>query len=703
MGPLLARVAALAFRRPHPIVATWLVLLAAAAWLWPHQEDHLSSGGWEVSESQSARAAELLGRFDSTVSTLAVLVSGRSPEEVSARLDGVRAALVDVPQADAGAAIGLAGGTAALLPVVDRGPPAAAVDLATELRERLVQTTAATQTRVVGAPAVWSEYQDVSKRQLTRAELVAFPVVLVILAAAFGTLVAALAPLALGIAVVLLGGAVIYGLSLLAQMSLFVTSVASMIGIGVAVDYSLFVVSRFRAERRARGTEAALRAALATSGSAVVFSGITVVLSLGALLLVELNAIRSVAIGAIVVVVLAVLAAVTLLPALLALAGDRIERLPVGRRRGERDDGAGADRFWRAWVDRTSARPLVSLLVAGGLLAVLAAPLASIETANRYLEQLPRDSEVRAATEQLQRLVGPGFLAPAHVIVSDPAAADEIGRRVAALPGVAQVRPPLASRDASLFLVDVVLGFDAELPPAREALARVEQTAAAVAAQHGAEVVVGGATRLGVEVQDAVGGSLPKMIAFILGVSYVTLLVLLRSVILPLKAVLMNLLSVGAAYGVLVAVFQWGWLDWTGHASPGHIDTIVLVLVLAVTFGISMDYEVFLLTRIRELYLAGRSNTEAVRIGLTTSARTITSAASIMIAVFGAFALAGSSSIKQLGIGLAVAILVDATIVRLVVVPAAMQLLGDRNWWLPSGLARVLPAPAADRRLEPEA
>jgi len=394
--------------------------------------------------------------------------------------------------------------------------------------------------------------------------------------------------------------------------------------------------------------------------------------------------------------VLAVVAAVTLLPALLALTGDRIERLAVRLPRHERGDD-GENRLWRAWTVKTSAHPVLALALAGGLLAVLAAPLPSIETANRYLEQLPRDSEVRAATDRVGELVGAGFLAPVQLLVSDAAAAAEIQVRVAALDGVRAARPVLPVADGSWLLVGVILEFDPELPAARAALERVQRLAEPIAAAHGATLVVGGTTRLGAEVQDAVGGGLWRMIVFILVTSYLALLVLLRSVVLPLKAVAINLLSVGAAYGVLVAVFQWGWLDWTGFASPGHVDTIVLVLILAVTYGLSMDYELFLLTRIRELYLAGYSNAEAVARGLAASARTITSAAIIMVAVFGAFAVAGASSIKQLGVGLAVAIFVDATVVRLVIVPAAMQLLGDWNWWLPGWLARVL-APVREPR-----
>jgi RND superfamily putative drug exporter len=236
---------------------------------------------------------------------------------------------------------------------------------------------------------------------------------------------------------------------------------------------------------------------------------------------------------------------------------------------------------------------------------------------------------------------------------------------------------------------------DPDSERARSAYREATAVSRALAARANADVVAGGATAFSVDIEHELGGGLWKIVLFVLAFSYVLLFLFLRSVLLPLKAVAMNLLSVGAAYGVLVAVFEWGWLDWTGYDSPGYLDTIVPTLVLAVTFGLSMDYEVFLLTRIRERYAAGAGNERAVGEGLAASARVITAAALIMVAVFAAFALAGAPSLKELGIGLAVAIGLDATIVRLVIVPATMRLLGDWNWYMPS--PKVL---AHFRRLE---
>jgi len=683
MATLLARLADAASRRRRIVIGAWLALLLAGGWFSLHQSDRLSGGGWEVPGSASVRVSNALDAFPKFSSpALSVLVTGRSSAAVRSRLAAVRTATARDPNLRPDRPHLFAGGRAALLPVTYVGPTGAAIDVATRARHALVQTTPETRTRLIGQPAIWSNFQEVAKHQLARGEATGFPLILIILLAGFGTLVAALAPLAVGLAAVFLTGAVVYWLSHATEMSIYVTNMASMIGIGVAVDYSLFVVSRYRRELRAGAApDEALRRALASSGTAVVFSGATVAVSLAGLFVIDVNAVRSMAIGAIVVVSIAVLATVTLLPALL---GPGVERFRIGLpwRTGESGDPV----FWRRWTESVMAHPVRALALAVPFLLLLSAPLLAIKTYNRGLEQLPRGSEVRLATEQAQRFAGPGFSGPVHVLVDRHAQADLVAARLERVRGVARVTQPLTRRDGRRFLVDAYLTSDPESAAAQATLRRIERAAP--------EATVGGATQFGVDVDRAIFGGLPRMLLFILAVSYVVLLVLLRSVLLPLKAILMNLLSVGAAYGALVAVFQWGWLDWIGYSSPGYVDTIVPALVLAVTFGLSMDYEVFLLTRIRERYALHGRNDQAVAEGLVGSARIITSAALVMVAVFAAFAVAGAPSLRELGVGLAVAVGLDASLVRLVVVPATMRLLGDWNWWVPRRLAKLLPAPA---------
>jgi uncharacterized membrane protein YdfJ with MMPL/SSD domain len=665
----LARLAGVVSRRRRAVFAAWLALLAAGGWFSLHQNDFLSGGGWEVPGSPSLRVADTVEHDFPNVTTpvFTVFVQGG---DVQRRVAAVRGIVGGLPQVRAGAPLYRRG--AALVPVTYTGKTSNAIDEATTLRRRLVDPT----TKVIGEPAIWSNFQTVSKQQLAKGEELGFPLILLILLAGFGTVVAAVAPMALGFAAVFLSGAVIYGLSRSFEISVYVTNMASMVGIGVAVDYSLFIVSRFRRELHEGATrDEALARALRSSGTAVVFSGAAVVVSLGALFAIDVNALRSMAVGAIVVVCISMLASITLLPAMLAAVGARVDRLrlPLPWRTTE----SGSDAFWSGWARRVMRRPVTGLAVGAGVMLVLAIPFFWMQTFSRGLDELPANAEVRVATEQAQRLVGPGFGAPVHVLTGDPS----VVPRIARIPGVARVAPPIRSADGSQWLVDATLSVPVESSAARAVVDRIQAAAAGA--------TLGGSTVFDRDVTRAIFGGLWKMLLVVLAACYVVLLLLLRSVLLPLKAVLMNLLSVGAAYGVLVAVFQWGWLDWTGYNSPGYVETVVPALVLAVTFGLSMDYEVFLLTRIRERWLEHGDNERAVAEGLVRSARIITSAALVMVAVFFAFVVAGAPSLKELGAGLGVAILLDATLVRLLIVPAAMRLLGAWNWWIPQPLARL--------------
>ncbi|HEV3407901.1 MAG TPA: MMPL family transporter [Gaiellaceae bacterium] len=692
MEAALARLAGWTARRRTPVILVWLALIVAGAWFSLHQTDRLTGGGWEVEGSESVRASDLLRRFPEVSGIrFGVLVESASREETQAAVARARAELGEFEEMRPfGKPEIFESGQVVLVPILYTGEDRNGIDQATDLRRALVSDDGGASVRVVGAPAIWSNFQEVSKEQLATAEAIGFPLVLLILVAAFGTVVAAAAPLALGFVSVFLTGAVIYLLSRATEMSVFVTNMASMIGIGVAVDYSLFVVSRFRHRLHEGWTqERALREALATSGTAVVFSGATVVVSLAGLFLPAVTAVRSLAIGAIVVVSIAVLATITLLPALLAVAGGRIERLRVPRLGGGRESGR-TDRFWHVWTAQVMRRPVVALVGSAAVMLALAAPVVALRTENHGLAQLPRDAEVREAMERTAELAGPGYFGPIPIVTSDVQAAREIASAVGEVDAVARVGEPIASPDRRLHLVIATLAVDPDSSAARDAYFEVKAVSERLAARRGVDAELDGQTGFNIDVEKPLVGDLWKIILFILALSYVVLLLLLRSVLLPLKAVVMNLLSVGAAYGVLVAVFQWGWLDWTGYDSPGYLETIIPAIVLAVTFGLSMDYEVFLLTRIRERYGVHGDNERAVAEGLASSARVITAAALIMAAVFGAFTIAGATSIKQLGVGLAVAILLDATVVRLVLVPATMRLLGDWNWWLPRPLARLL-------------
>jgi RND superfamily putative drug exporter len=499
-------------------------------------------------------------------------------------------------------------------------------------------------------------------------------------------------------------GALIYFISLQVETSVFVTNMASMIGIGVAIDYSLFILARYREERdRGRDPEAARAEALSTSGLAVAFSGLAVIVSLAGLWMVDNQALRSMALGAMTVVAVSILTAITLLPALIAMLGDRVlpggivaKVLGVFRRRGERPD---REAFWVRWTTRVMAHPWRAVIGVSAVLLTLAIPLLSIETGTQAIKQFPKGSDVRIGNELASKQLG-GGTDPVQMVASfesagqarkDRAGIAAFTRRIESTPGVSAVAPPAFS--GSSVLIQATPSAPSESDATIALVERLrDHVVPATALAHLASVDVGGETARSQDARAQVSGSMWKIVLFVLALSYLVLMVMLRSLLLPLKAVLMNLLSIGAAFGVLVAIFQWGWFDsLLGFENQGALDTINVPLIFAIVFGLSMDYEVFLMSRIREHYLEHGDNERAVAEGLSTSARTISSAALIMTCVFAVFVLTGVPSIKELGLGCAVAIALDATLVRLILVPAAMKLLGSWNWWMPSWLDRALP------------
>jgi len=484
-----------------------------------------------------------------------------------------------------------------------------------------------------------------------------------------------------------------------------------MIGIGVAVDYSLFILARYREEREAGRDPFEARAlSLSTSGLAVTFSGLAVIISLAGLWMVDNQALRSMALGAMTVVAVSILTATTLLPALIAMLGDRV--LPGGivgrverffqrrfyRRRTAQELTTEKNRFWRAWTERVMAHPWTAIVGVSAVLLLLASPLLSLETGTEALAQFPKDSDVRVGNELASDQLG-GGTDPIQVVASfdgpvtggDRAAVVRFERELEGTAGVSGVGLPAYAGESVLIQATPSAPSESDAAVALVDRLRDSVVPASVLAQQ-AEVDVGGETARSHDVRDQIGGSMWKIILFVLSLSFLVLMVMLRSLILPLKAVLMNLLSIGAAFGVLVAIFQWGWLDgFLGFESQGALDTINIPLIFAIVFGLSMDYEVFLMSRIRERYMVHGDNDRAVAEGLSTSARTISSAALIMTSVFAVFVLTGVPSIKELGVGCAVAIALDATLVRLILVPAAMKLMGDWNWWFPSWLDRLVP------------
>jgi uncharacterized membrane protein YdfJ with MMPL/SSD domain len=734
MRETMNRLAEFLGRRRRWVLAAWVLIVVLALPFAAKQTEHLTGGGFDVPGSQSKRVSEALqDKFGSQADGIAVLLKaapgagtaeraaavGRVRREV-ATLEGVRLAPADGLRARRQ----LRDGGTALVPLSSNRSPDDLIDSASTLREDLEPGTAVDGVTpyLIGQPTIWAGMQEISKKDLSQAEASGFPIVALILLVVFGSLAAAALPLALGFVSVLVTGALIYFISLQMTTSVFVTNMASMIGIGVAVDYSLFILARYREEREAGRDKREARArALSTSGLAVTFSGLAVIISLAGLWMVDNQALRSMALGAMTVVAVSILTATTLLPALIAMLGDRV--LPGGivgrlarlarrrfyRRRPAPVRNAPVSPFWSRWTARVMARPWTAVIGVAAVLLVLASPLLSLRTGTQALSQFPRGNDVRVGSELASQQLG-GGTDPVQVVaefgaapsVAERAAVAGFARRLSTTPGVSSVAPPVYAADSALIQATPRAGSESDAAIALVGRLR-DEVVPSSALGHLATVSVGGETARSHDVRAQIGGSMWKIVLFVLALSFVVLMVMLRSLLLPLKAVLMNLLSIGAAFGVLVAIFQWGWLDGLlGFESQGALDTINVPLIFAVVFGLSMDYEVFLMSRIRERHLRHGDNERAVAEGLASSARTISSAALIMSAVFAVFVLTGVPSIKELGLGCAVAIALDATLVRLVLVPAAMKLMGSWNWWMPSWLDRALPDLSFEGAPEPE-
>jgi lactobin A/cerein 7B family class IIb bacteriocin len=716
MRDFMVKLAVFLGRRRRWVVAAWIAIVVLALPFASHQTDHLTGGGFDVPGSESKAVSNSLENdFGDKAGQIAVLLraaEGASPAARAAAIARVSRAVAGLdevtlpPSATRRAGLALRRTGTAMLPLHSEKSSDLQIDSATDLREALDPGTDVNgvTTYLAGQPTIWAGMQELSKEDLSKAEGGGFPIVAIILLVVFGSLAAAALPLVLGFASVIVTGALIYFLSLQMETSVFVTNMASMIGIGVAIDYSLFILARYREERAGgRAPQAARAEALSTSGLAVAFSGLAVIVSLAGLWMVDNQALRSMALGAMTVVAVSILTAVTLLPALIAMLGDRVlpggivaKVLGVFRRRGERPD---REAFWVRWTTRVMAHPWRAVIGVAAVLLTLAIPLLSVETGTQAIKQFPVDSDVRVGNELASAQLG-GGTDPVQIVASFPdengargerAAIAGFARTIASTPGVSSVAPPAFAGKSVLIQATPSAPSESDATIAlvgrlRDSVVPATELAAV------ASVDVGGETARSQDARDQVSGSMWKIILFVLALSYLVLMVMLRSLLLPLKAVLMNLLSIGAAFGVLVAIFQWGWFSsLLGFESQGALDTINVPLIFAIVFGLSMDYEVFLMSRIREHYLEHGDNERAVAEGLSTSARTISSAALIMTAVFSVFVLTGVPSIKELGLGCAVAIALDATLVRLILVPAAMKLLGNWNWWMPSWLDRALP------------
>ncbi len=735
------RIGRFAVRRRWWIVTSWAVLLLAALPFAPQAPGALSAGGFILDDLESARAKQVLAEELGVEPSAFVLVytsdtlSAGTPTWIAAVNEATR----DVSGAPhvtrilshvlAPRQVSADGHTAYDIVFLDLPPddsPDAIPPVAAALHE-----VPGLRVQIGGGPAFYGDVQDVTESDLRRSELISLPLAALALLLVFGGVVAAGVPLAVGGASVLVALAGIYAVASVTPMSIFVLNLATLLGLGLGVDYSLLMTSRFREELAHRQgpdrVAEAVRVTVATAGRAVFFSGLTVLLGLLGLVLFEFMILRSVGIAGAIVVGLAVAAALTLLPAILAILGTRIDRWSVRKVTVE----PGADGPWARLARRVMRHPVAVLIPTLGLLLVLGTPFLHVRFNAPDATILPPSVPSREAYDVLVREFGEGEFAPLVIAVrtrgsattpENVAALYEYSRRLAADPRVSRVSG-IVDLDPRITLAQYQLLYASPGgPPDRVVSSALESTtrgnltaltvytpvgpnndasralvgelrnpAGPLAPPAGFTILVGGGAADVDDVVSRVWADFPRTALFIVLTTFLVLFVLLRSLVLPIKALVMNTLSIAASFGALVWIFQDGNLSAPlGFQPLGFVETTQPVILFCVLFGLSMDYEVFLLSRMKEVWDRTGDNTEAVARGLERSGRIVSSAALVVVVVAGSFAFADIVLIKALGLGVAIAVALDATVVRALLVPATMRLLGKWNWWVPGRLDRAL-------------
>jgi RND superfamily putative drug exporter len=588
--------------------------------------------------------------------------------------------------------------------------PSAAVDRVISAAESARSATLDVQ---LGGQAI----EQAQQASLGFATVVGIAAAILILLISFGSFSAMGLPIATALLGLGAGIGVITLASHVIDMPSFASELALMIGLGVGVDYALFIVTRFRENYGTNGgnVEQAVEAAINTSGRAVLFAGVTVVIALLGMFALGVSLLSGAAVAASIGVVLVLAASLTLLPALLSLVGRR-----VGEARGRRTEAqATQPGFWMRWVQRVQRRPALTAVAATTVMLVLAAPALGLRLASSDAGNDPASQTTRQAFDLLAEGFGPGFNGPLQLAVAlprphDAQALTDLSQAVKSTPGVASVAPPELNQAGT---AAAVVAYPSTSPQSAQTSSLVtrlrDSVIPPVERSTGAHVYVGGATAAQVDFSHVLASKLPLFIGVVVALAALLLLVVFRSFVIPVQAALMNLLSIGASLGIVQAVFERGWLGGLFGAQPGPIDSFIPVLTFAIVFGLSMDYEVFLISRVHEEWQARRDASAAVREGLARTGRVITAAAAVMVSVFAAFAISGDRVLAMFGLAMASAVFLDALVVRLLLLPAVLELLGRATWVMPRWLDRVLPRiaieaedhdaaqPAPRRSLEP--
>ncbi|MCC6943776.1 MAG: MMPL family transporter [Thermomicrobiales bacterium] len=711
-----AGIAHLSARHPWRTLGFWLLLLVLAALSASTLGSALTTEGGQLNHPESKRGMDLLEqrlRGPQPISETIIVRSESTTVDdpaFEATVNGLVSKLQAVPDLTDSVTSYYGSGNPAMVSAdrhstiisvimngtldeaIDRVPDYEAALASAQKDDYLVYS--------IGDATLSEAFSKIADEDLSKGETIGIPVAIVILIVLLGALVAAGLPLVVGFVSIFIA----LGLAALAgratDLSFFVVNVIFMIGLAVGIDYALFIISRYR-EERARGLDKydAIAVTGGTANKAVLFSGSTVVLALSSMFLVPELTFHSLGIGAVLVVIVAVAASLTLLPALLSIAGDKINWPRLRRKqttaRTVDPHAITYKGFWGRVTKQVMAHPGIALVLAGGLLIALALPVVDMNRGSSGVSSMPKSIEAYTAYSLLERDFPAGTIAPVEIVVDGQAANPQVIKSIDAL--TAQLATDerfgpvstVSNKAGDLTLVSVPLTIEPDNPAAYSTIEDLRQEIVPAAFKSApAKVMVAGQVAVVHDGNLLSEQYLPIVIGFVLALSFVLLTVAFRSIVVPVKALIMNLLSVGASYGLIVLVFQKGFgSDLLGLQTVPMIESWLPLFLFSILFGLSMDYHVFLLSRIREHYDLTGDNKEAVAFGLQSTAKLITGAASIMVVVFAGFAAGRLVMLQQIGFGLAVAILIDATIVRSIMVPSSMVLLGDRNWYFPTWLS----------------
>lgn len=699
---MLAKIALFSFRKRWLVLFIWMALLAGMTY-WSNVAGSAFSMDFKVPESDAQAALELIQtRFPARSGASGDLVlksaAGVRDPAVQEAVESVIKRISQVPHVTGVVSPYSPEGAAQISP--DGNIARAVINFDKDDHEMELDkaTTGAIRNIVAGQSNEGIQFelggQLFAAQPDIGAEGIGLLAAIFILLIAFGSVLAmglpivtALFGIGIGIASVTLLGHVI-------TLPDFTTQLASMIGIGVGIDYALFIVTRYRQGLDEHlGPEQATVTAINTAGRSVIFAGLTVVISLLGMVLINISFIQGLGIGAAVVVAVTMLASITLLPAVLGFVGTRIDslRIPGLGRRSARPEEKGA---WYRWGKVLERHPWRAFLFGMLMVTVLAMPVLDIRLGSSDASARPTSDTTRRAYDLLAEGFGPGSNGPLLLAtqIDGPQGLEElqqVRQTILADDGVAMVTPVIPNPEMSAAIMQVIPKTSPQDQGTVELIHRLRaDVLPAATAGSSVQVHVGGLTAIFDDISQVMTERLPIFIGAVLFLSFILIMVVFRSIVIPIKAVLLNMVSIGAAYGVIVAVFQWGWGgSLLGLGTTGPVESFVPMMLFAILFGLSMDYEVFLLSRIKEEYdLTGSNNLSIVR-GLSRTARVITAAAAIMITVFGSFVLGDERIIKEFGFGLAVAVLIDASIVRMILVPATMELLGKANWWFPKWMS----------------